>query len=112
MVIFPSSQGRSYFEVQVQVPFRAVGTLPGLWPWFGWAPAKSVLEGVDSNMLGGGACSFSKVCAVVLCEGGICFYFSCRYCWGQVWLCWMWQIYKVHEGEVPSLCKIWAGLLG
>lgn len=43
VVIFPSSQGRSHFEV-VLVPVRSACTLTGWWNHFGWALAKGVFK--------------------------------------------------------------------
>lgn len=45
MVIFPSSQRGNHLIV-VLATVRAAWTLPGLWPHFGWAPDKCVLEEV------------------------------------------------------------------
>lgn len=47
----------------ILAPVRTVSTLPGLWPWFEWAPAKSVLEGQ-------GVC-FNKVLAGLLIVGDL-----------------------------------------
>lgn len=53
----PLTQDQDHFGV-ILAPVRTVSTLPGLWPWFEWAPAKSVLEGQ-------GIC-FNKVLAGLL----------------------------------------------